>query len=287
MGKQRTKSVAVGVGVGLVGGGITAIGAGFGLIPFAAAWPVLVTCAVTGALIHDAKESMASLVDNRTQTLRNRLERVQRDIGDVHGLVRLAPYTQNLPLPMGGGWALTGDSAALLAREVLTRKPEKILELGSGASTLILGQIVKRTGQGRVLSIDHDPRWANQTRRSVRFLGLEDVVTIVDAPLRALEVEGQTYNWYDIPQRDLDALGAIDLLLVDGPPQRRDDDRAARHPAFPILRQRLSQHAMIFIDDAKRSTESLMIKTWLAADPRWDQQMSDTVDGVCILTRKA
>jgi predicted O-methyltransferase YrrM len=287
MEKHIVKSLALGSAAGLAGGGITALGASLGLTPFAAIWPALAVCTVIGALVHNAKQSSTDLMDNRTHTLRKRLERVRRDVGDIHGLVRLGPYTQDLPLPIGGGWALTGDSAALLAREVLTRRPGTILELGSGVSTLILGQIVKKGGQGRVLSVDHDPGWASQTRRYVEFLGLDDVVTVVDAPLKALALGSQTFNWYDIPQSELDKLGAIDLLLVDGPPQSQDISQAARHPAFPVLQQRLSHNALVFVDDAHRSMESQMVRQWMAEDPGWSEQWFDTVDGVCLLTRKS
>lgn len=82
---------------------------------------------------------------------------IRCDLGDVHGLVRLAPYLQKLPLPIGGGWVLSGDAATLLARQALSRNSNVILELGSGVSTLILGQILRNKGQGRLRSIDHDP----------------------------------------------------------------------------------------------------------------------------------
>jgi predicted O-methyltransferase YrrM len=283
---RQIKSLIFGLAAGGAGGGITAIGAGLGLTSLDSAWPVLATCAVVGALVHNTKQSTTDLIDNRMHTLKNGVERIRRDVGDIHGLVRLGPYTQDLPLPMGGGWALTGDSAALLARETLSRKPGTILELGSGASTLILGQILKKNGQGRLLSIDHDPVWANQTRRHVELLDLQDFVSVVDAPLKSLTQGNLTYEWYDIPASSLDRLGPIDLLLVDGPPQAKDNPQAARYPAFPLLHGRLSQNAMIFVDDAGRTTESNMVRRWMTEDPGWLDQWFDTVDGVCLLTRK-
>ena len=274
--------LVVGGGVG----GITAIGASLGFASFEAVWPVLTVSAVLAALLNDVKQAITGMIDNRAHTLRNRIEGIRRDIGDIHGIVRLSPYTQDLPLPMGGGWALTGDSAAILAREVLVRKPQTILELGSGVSTLILGQVLKRLGQGHLLSVDHDPVWANQTRRYVEFLGLQDVVSVMDAPLKSLKLGEQSVEWYDIPEHILDNLGAIDLLLVDGPPQSKDNPMQARYPAFPMLRGRLSLHALIFVDDANRDTESKMIERWKAEEPGWDSRWFDTVDGVCMLTRE-
>lgn len=286
MGSENVKSLVFGLAAGTAGGGITAIGASLGLTAFDAVWPVLATCAVVSALVYNAKQSTTGLMDNRMHTLKNRVDRIRRDVGDIHGLVRLGPYTQDLPLPMGGGWALTGDSAALLAREVLARKPGTILELGSGVSTLIIGQILKKTGQGRLLSIDHDPAWANQTRRYVEFLGLQDFVSVVEAPLKSIALGNQTYHWYDIPGSSLDGLGPIDLLLVDGPPQPRDNPQAARYPAFPLLRERLSLKAMVFVDDSSRTTESDMVGRWMAEEPGWRDRWFDTVDGVCLLTKE-
>jgi len=286
MEKRNTKSLIFGLAAGIAGGGITTIGAITGLTTIEAIWPVFAMSAVMGTLVHNTKHSITDMIDNRLGTLKNRVEKVRRDVGDIHGLVRLGPYTQDLPLPMGGGWALTGDSAALLAREVLTHKPEKILELGSGVSTLILGQILKRNGRGHLLSVDHDPEWANQTRRFVEFLGLGDFVSVVDAPLKETRAGNQASKWYDIPKISLDNLGAIDFLLVDGPPQARDNPQAARYPAFPMLRDRLSPHALIFVDDASRKTETKMVEQWQTEDRSWHDHWFDTVDGVCILTRK-
>lgn len=286
MEKRNVKSLIFGLAAGIAGGVITTIGTILGLTTTDAIWPAFAIGAVVGALVHHAKQSITDMIDNRLGTLKNRVEKIRRDVGDIHGLVRLGPYTQDLPLPMGGGWALTGDSAALLAREVLARKPETILELGSGVSTLILGQILKRNGHGRLLSVDHDLEWANQTRRFVEFLGLGDVVSVVDAPLKEVAAGNSAANWYDIPKSSLDGLGAIDLLLVDGPPQAGDSPQAARYPAFPMLRDRLSAHALIFVDDASRKTESKMVERWQTEDSGWQSQWFDTVDGVCILTRK-
>jgi predicted O-methyltransferase YrrM len=225
------------------------------------------------------------MVDNRTSTLRKRLEQVQRDVGDIHGLVRLQPYTQRLPLPMGGGWALTGDSAAILVREALLRQPRTVLELGSGVSTLLLGQVLREAGGGRLLSIDHDPVWAERTRRQVELLGLDEFVTVVDAPLKPVVVDGQNYDWYDIAPDQLAGLGTVDLLLVDGPPPASHQPLGARYPAVPLLRSRLSPGALVFVDDAKRATVSATIDRWLAADAGWTAQRFDTVDGVCLLFR--
>jgi predicted O-methyltransferase YrrM len=183
------KSLLLGVVAGIISAALTAIGAVAGLTSADLVVPVLAGVLVVATVLHDAKQAIAEMIHNRSKTLRNKIGEIRRDTGDIHGLVRLLPYTRDLPLPVGGGWALTGDSAAILARAALIRKPSTIVELGSGASTLILGQILKAQGHGRLLSIDHDATWAEETRGDIDYLGLQDVVTVLVAPLKPMQVE--------------------------------------------------------------------------------------------------
>jgi len=134
------KNIIFSLGISAMASAITSAGAILDLTRFEWVWPVAVMSAVVGFVGHYIKSTINQTLQNRTYTLRNRVEQIRRDIGDIHGMVRLSPYMEQLPLPFGGGWALTGDSAALLARYVIVRQPETILELGSGVSTLIVGK---------------------------------------------------------------------------------------------------------------------------------------------------
>ncbi|MBK1686101.1 O-methyltransferase [Rubrivivax gelatinosus] len=285
MSDSTYKTLAAAAAAGAAGAAITGFGAALDLTDAAAIWPVMATCAVVGGLLQSAKSSLGGMVDNRTRTLRERLEDLRRSVGDIHGLVRIQPLAQQLPLPIGGGWALTGDAAAVLVREAQLRKPRTILELGSGVSTLLLGQVLRNAGGGRLVSIDHDAAWAARTRENLKLMGLEDVVSVVDAPLRTRTVGEQRYDWYDIPDAVLDELGPIDLLLVDGPPQRSGDTLPARFPALPVLGPRLSDDALVFVDDADRAQERTMVQWWLEQDAGWKAERHPTVDGVCLLRR--
>lgn len=285
MSDSTYKTLAAAAAAGTAGAVITGFGAALDLTDATAIWPVMATCAVLGGLLQGAKSSLCDMIDNRTRTLRDRLEQQRRTVGDIHGLVRIQPLAQQLPLPIGGGWALTGDAAAVLVREAQLRKPRTILELGSGVSTLLLGQVLRNAGGGRLVSIDHDPAWAARTRENLRLMGLDDVVRVVDAPLHTRTVGEQRYDWYDIPEAVLDELGPIDLLLVDGPPQRSDDTLPARFPAIPVLGPRLSANALVFVDDADRAQERTMVQWWLEQDAGWQAERHPTVDGVCLLRR--
>lgn len=278
------KLVLAGVVAGGVGGVLLVPALLFANLSFGVAYAVVVVCCVAGAAALHVKSTVARLVEDRCGTLRRRVEHLHRQVGDIHGMVRLVPYSERLPLPLGGGWALTGDSAAILAREVLLRRPRAVVELGSGASTLLIGQILQRSGAGKLLAIDHDAQWAAQTRRNVEFLGLGEYVDVVHAPLEPMELDGRVYDWYAIPGGSLGSLGTIDFLFVDGPPQGAAS-WPTRYPAFPLLKNRLSDRACVFVDDASRQSERLMVERWTTSNPGWTTQHFDTVDGVCLLSR--
>lgn len=86
------KCLLFGLAARLTGGCLTAFGAGLGFTSFRAVWPILTIYTITCAIVHNAKQSVTSLVGNRAHTLRNRIEQIRRNIDDIHGLVRLGPY---------------------------------------------------------------------------------------------------------------------------------------------------------------------------------------------------
>src|SRR5262249_17503863 len=130
------------------------------------------------------------------------------------------------PLPPLGVWTISPDLGLLLASLVLQRQPRMILEMGSGASTVVLGYCLRRLGRGRIVSIDHDAYFVEESRRSISTHKLDEVVTVVHAPLRTIYLDQKQYPWYDISK--LPAIEAVDLLVIDGPPDHR-------YPALPML----------------------------------------------------
>ena len=119
------------------------------------------------------------------------------------------------------------------ARYYLAR-PTTVVELGSGGSSLVIGEQLRRLGGGHLYTLDHDPEYAEKTRHMVDSLGLESWVTVLDAPLVDQEVSGDRFRWYDVP-REVRDLAVIDVLIVDGPPQLTDVEGtpATRPCRFP------------------------------------------------------
>lgn len=181
-------------------------------------------------------------------------------------------------LPATGNWAMDTRSLAHLVDIVESSRPRTVLELGSGTSTVFLGHLLRRTG-GRLVSIDHDERFAARTRLEVSRHGLDDVVEIRVAPLEEQTIGGETGTWY--------ALGAIgeitgvDLLLVDGPPGRTEP--LARRHALPALLDRLAPGAVVVLDDADRSDEKEIVRRWAAEHPV--SVVEHAVSRLAVLTR--
>src|SRR4051794_33189134 len=94
-------------------------------------------------------------------------DRLARNAADAATLAaRLGPHCPPLD-----GWAAAADFCELLVREVATRRPEVVVELGSGVSTLAVAEALTASGHGGLLSVEHDPDFAAATRRRLERAG--------------------------------------------------------------------------------------------------------------------
>ena len=178
---------------------------------------------------------------------------------EIEGLLQLFQgFTPRAPMPSSGGFALNPTDLLDLLHLVRTRQPKLVLELGSGTSTVWLAYALQQTG-GRLASLDHEADYATRTREALEQHGLTDVAEVRDAPLRPVVLDGRTFPWYDV---DACAdLGDVDLLVIDGPPEKTGPD--ARYPALRVLEDRLADRATILFDDAHRSDEQAALRKWV------------------------
>jgi predicted O-methyltransferase YrrM len=166
-----------------------------------------------------------------------------------------------LPLPSLSGWALEPDTAGFLVRWILQEKPEMIVELGSGVSTLLFAYALEANGRGSLLSVDAEETYAARTRDLLRTHGLEHRARVHHAPFEPLDLDTWKGRWFQLdvllPIED----GTVDLLVVDGPP--KSTGRLARYPALPILIRKLRSSATVAVDDADRTAERTMVDAWI------------------------
>jgi hypothetical protein len=157
-----------------------------------------------------------------------------------------------------GGWALGADALVWLLREVDARGSRTIVELGPGASSVILGS----TTDARLVGLEHDEYYFQALGKQLAANGLE-TYELHHAPLEPRSYAGETVQWYGAVA--IDALPAeIDVLIVDGPPNFAGGRN--RSPAWPELRLRLPAGAIVLVDDTQRPSERAMVHEWLADD---------------------
>lgn len=266
------------------GAAATAVAAALGWTSQAAIAPVAIVLAVFTSLAHHWKTQLAEIAGDRARTTRNRFAELKDMVAETQGLVQLTGVGLPYPLPFGGDYALTADAAAVLARQVALTQPQVVVELGSGVSTIMVAKLLHDQGRGRVYSLDHDAGWAALTRQSLDVAGLSEHATVFHAPLVAQEIEGMDFSWYQVPA-EVAALREIDLLIVDGPPQKTDPTGLPRYPALPIFLPKLSQKAQIFVDDSRREQEERMVRLWLQRHPGWQATLLNTVPGTYLMCR--
>lgn len=171
----------------------------------------------------------------------------------------LAPGTP--ALPGLGDWAITPGALLTVIDDVYARSgPVTILECGSGSSTVFFALALAERGQGgMVVSLESDAGFAEETRRHLRCHHVQDIATVVDAPLiDQVLATGEKRLWYDLA--GLPEFGKIDVLFVDGPVG--GSSYQARYPAYPVFRQRLSSGALIVLDDTDRPQEQEILERW-------------------------
>ncbi len=183
------------------------------------------------------------------------------------------------PLPPLRGWAASPDVLLRLADHVLETPLNCVMECSSGSSTLVIARCLQLRGHGHVYSLEHEPRFAQQTRERLRQFGLSEWATVLDAPLRP---QPQGSDWYSLEALPLN-LPPVDLLVIDGPPT--SIGAQARYSALPRLVDRLAPTSSIWLDDSARNDEQQILTRWLSEFPEWQQDHISCEKGLCILRR--
>lgn len=163
------------------------------------------------------------------------------------------------PLPPFDGWTISPAAANQLVSQILENRPQKILELGSGLSTLVSAYALNRLGSGMIISLESDSGYATVTCGHLERHNLKEYATVLHAPLKGVTIGCETWQWYDISA--LEGHDSFDMLVIDGPPGTTQ--KLARYPALPLLKDRLNVNAVIVLDDGNREEEKQIIAMWL------------------------
>lgn len=188
-------------------------------------------------------------------------------VREVEALLQLMSRvdTSERRFPSSGGFAMDAEGLLVLTDLLVSHRPQRILEIGSGVSTTWMGEFVHRHG-GTVVSLEHQEEYAEKSRQMIALRGLQDVAEVRLAALVPVHAGDREFQWYD-PQAVQD-LEDIDLLVVDGPPQATGKE--ARYPALPLLIERLAQDCLVVIDDFGRPDERHIVDQWLQEFPDFE-----------------
>lgn len=227
--------------------GMSAIGSLFSL---AVSLAVFLVLALAGVFVLIAHYQRAGEEDRIQQS---------QDIQDLQFIQSALELRR--PLPYFTRWSSSPALAAQLIGVIQVYRPQCVLELGSGVSTVVVAMALRNQGSGQITSVDHDPAYAVKTRKELAAQDLLPWATVRDAPLVQTQTPRGHVPWYDLTV--LDQLGQIDLLVVDGPPRQSCTD--ARLPAYELLKDRLAPGAVVVLDDTLRKDESASVAAWLSA----------------------
>ncbi|WP_444898960.1 class I SAM-dependent methyltransferase [Microbulbifer sp. VAAC004] len=169
-------------------------------------------------------------------------------------------------LPPLRGWAASPDVLLLLHTHIMSTRPAIVVELGSGASTLVIADALRQNGVGKLISIEHSDNYGAQT---LSTLEVEYLQSWVDLRVGDLELwSGKHLNsddsnspchWY--PLSLFDGIDNIDLLWIDGPPGATCP--YSRYPALPALFNKLTSRAEVWMDDTIRKEEKTICERWV------------------------
>lgn len=210
---------------------------------------------------HDFQAEVEKSFQTSTQLFNAELKRVNEvSVAQIESLFSIfATLKPQFPLPTTRGWAASPDLLKEIISLIHRQKPQLVVEASSGVSTLIIAYCLQRLGTGKLISLEHEEKFAQLTQNNLSLHGLDDVATVIYAPLVEVEINGTKWLWYDLTKVEIPE--AIDLLIVDGPPGTTQ--KLARYPAMPMLHNKLSKDAIILLDDGARSDERQIVEQWM------------------------
>lgn len=212
------------------------------------------------------------------------VRQLQHHAAQIEGLFQLYGDEHHTDaMPLSGGWAIDAANLSAVLNAIERRRPQVVLEFGSGTSTVWVGKLLRRMNVGRVISLDHITTYADATRAAVDLLGVGDQVDIRVVDLVPTGIEGHSTLWYD--SSVLDDIAEVDVILVDGPPANTGP--LARYPVLPLFFDRMSDDAVIMVDDATRADETQMIDRWKREFPSLREEVPVPHSTLRVLRKRA
>ncbi|MEO0552469.1 MAG: class I SAM-dependent methyltransferase [Bacteroidota bacterium] len=190
------------------------------------------------------------------------LVRSQLDNIEAQGLLNvLAPTNTYTP---STGWSLAPATLVHVLNDILINNRTNIVEFGAGTTTLYIARLLKHHGlNSTLISVDSEQEWIKHVKKQLSNEGLEEFVNLVLAPLNtSLFSEDKKSLWYNCEELNqaFKDVNSIDMVIVDGPQGHYTS--MSRFGAVPYLLDKLSENAVIFLDDTHRDDEYIILQKW-------------------------
>src|SRR5690606_401697 len=145
-------------------------------------------------------------------------------------------------LPHLGSWKADTYFLWRIVHAIETLRPREVVELGCGASSLVIAKALEANGGGRLTSLDQHADFLDATARWLAEYGLAPAMR--HAPI-VEDASEWSHSWYALPPLPAE----IDLLVIDGPPWTLNPFVRGR---AEVLFDRIRPGGMVLLDDAAR-----------------------------------
>jgi hypothetical protein len=177
---------------------------------------------------------------------------------DLHAWHVLGPLlVQGGYLPWTTG-SMRPAGLVTVCNEIVHGSRTRIVECGSGVSTVVLARLLRERHAGGLIALEHDRHWAALVQDHLRRETLDTIARVLHAPL-----QGEP-PWYGLAGLE-EVPDEVDLLVVDGPPACDPDHGTRRAPALSEFAEQLVVGATVVLDDINRPGERKVIASWEAS----------------------
>ena len=206
-------------------------------------------------------------------------ESVQKEVLSTYSRLDLTRFDY----PQRDEWVLWEETMKLLGRLVEVVQPRRVIEFGSGLSTVVLASLVGRYG-GRVLSFEHKARFARRTVDALRERRLDGVASVAQQRLTLRRYGAKILPTHAIRWSDSEEFQECEVALIDGPPGWIGRE-ATLYELFP----RLAIGGWVVVDDMNRSRDRRWLPAWkrVFANALEVQLFPAIGEGVALLRKQA
>lgn len=211
-------------------------------------------------------EETAQWFKEATDVLKGILSRSALRGDDIYATSLIQPLLLNEPFLPFTNASMRPFSLACILNDVVVNERTSIIEFGPGISTILVGRLIRKNNlNAKIVSVENKESWLKTMQTLIRNEGLQDIISILHAPLKPCSFSLSGNDWYDtdvLNKHDFVSNLTFDLVLIDGPNAWDPPKKLARYPAFPFIIDKLKDNFSVYLDDANRDGEQEIIKKW-------------------------